>query len=124
MLERAHSLAGWNPALAGWLGGVLDRTGNPARAQAVVEGFGDGAAFGSAAGLFVYYATVGDLDRTAHWFEKAIEQRDTRCPWIFPHMLGNAVLSNPHWPRLAKMVNLPRAASAAASDGLARRGTI
>uniref|UniRef100_Q02AP4 Serine/threonine protein kinase n=1 Tax=Solibacter usitatus (strain Ellin6076) TaxID=234267 RepID=Q02AP4_SOLUE len=113
MLERAHSLAGWNPALAGWLAGLLDRTGNKARAQAVVESFGDGAAFGATAGLFAYYATVRDMDRAAHWFEKAIEQRDTRCPWIFPHMLGDTVSSNPHWPRLAKMMNLPRAAATA-----------
>jgi len=114
MLERAHSLAGWNPALAGWLAGVLYRTGNKARAQAIVEGFGDGAAFGAAAGLLAYYATVRDIDRAAYWFEKAIEQRDTRCPWIFPHMLGDAVPSSRYWPRLVKRMNLPEAASTSA----------
>jgi serine/threonine-protein kinase len=109
VLDRAHSLAGWNPALAGWHAGVLDLTGDKARAQAVVEKFENGAAFGAPAGLFAYYATIGDVDRAAQWLEKAIEQRDTRCPWIFPNMLGNTIRANPHWPRLAKMMNLPSA---------------
>ena len=48
-----------------------------------------------------------EIDLAANWFEKAIEQRDTRAPWIFPHMFGDLLVSSPHWPRLAKMMNLP-----------------
>jgi len=114
MAERAHSLAGWNPPVAGWLAGLLDRKGDQARAQGIVERFGDGSEFGAASGLFAYYNTVGDGDRAAHWFEKAIEQRDTRCPWIFPNMFGGPVVSSAHWPRLARMMNLPVASSTVA----------
>jgi serine/threonine-protein kinase len=88
MLERAHSLAGWNPPLAGWFAGVLDRTGNKARAQALVERFGDGAAFGAAAGLLAYYSTVGDVDRAAHWFEKPSSSATPDAPGSFPTCLA------------------------------------
>jgi len=107
MLEKAHSLAGWNPVMAGMLAGALDRVGNKANARALVERFGDGAAFGAPAGFLGYYATLRDADRAVDWFEKAIEQRDTRCPWIFPHMHSEVILSSPRWPELARKMNLP-----------------
>ena len=107
MAERARSLAGWNPCVAGMLAGLLERTGNEARAQALPERLGDGTAFGAAAGFMSYYAALGDAGRAVDWFEKSIEQRDTRCPWIFPHMLGPVILSSPRWPEMAPKMNLP-----------------
>jgi len=105
--EKAHSLAPWNLAVTGIFAGILERTGDNDRARNLIEKLGDGTAFGAPAGFFGYYFLIQDGDRAADWFEKAIEQRDTRCPWIFPHLFGPLLTSSPRWPKLAKMMNLP-----------------
>jgi hypothetical protein len=54
----------------------------------------------------------GDLTSGAEWFRKAIEQRHsllmTFAVWI-PQ--AAPLRASPHWPALAKMMNLPSAAS-------------
>jgi hypothetical protein len=39
--------------------------------------------------------------------EKAIEQRDTRAPWILPNLSGKAFRASPYWPPQARKMNLP-----------------
>jgi len=39
--------------------------------------------------------------------EKAIEQRDTRAPWIMPNLFGKAFRASPYWPPLARKMSLP-----------------
>lgn len=110
--EKAHSLASWNASVIGHLAGILERIGDKVRARKLIEKLGDGTAYGAPAGFFCYYASVPDLDRAIDWFEKAIEQRDTRAPWILPHLYprlcsDEPLMSSPRWPTLAKMMNLP-----------------
>jgi hypothetical protein len=68
---------------------------------------GDVTAFGAPAGFIAYHLVLGDLDVAADWFEKLIEQRDTRASWIMPHMFDARLKSSPRWPKLARMMNLP-----------------
>ena len=65
-----------------------------------------GTAFGAPVGLFCYYMSLNHTDCAAMWLEKAIGQRDTRTPWIVPHLLGSLFTSSPKWQELAKMMNL------------------
>jgi tetratricopeptide (TPR) repeat protein len=105
--QRAFDAVPVNYMNIGQLAGVLRRLGDNERADKLVDKLGDGSAFGAAAGLSYYYLTLSDIDNAAAWFEKAVMQRDTRAPWILSRQFGGALLSSRHWPRLAKMMNLP-----------------
>jgi eukaryotic-like serine/threonine-protein kinase len=109
--EKARSLAPWNTFAMGLLAGILERAGNKKRAQTIVDELGDGTAFGAPLGFLSYYAVLGQMDLAADWFEKVIEQRDTRAPWIIPGVFGDLITSSPRWPKLARMMNLPGAPS-------------
>ncbi len=114
--EKARALAPWNPPVIGILAGILERKGEKDRAQALLKELGDGTAFGAPAGFFTYHAVLAQIDLAADWFEKVIEQRDTRAPWILPHFFGDLITASPRWPRLAKMMNLPESVSSAARE--------
>jgi serine/threonine-protein kinase len=105
--EKARALAPWNPPVIGLLAGLLERKGEHLRAQALLKELSDGSAFGAPAGFVSYHALLGQIDLAADCFEKVIEQRDTRAPWIIPHFFGDLITSSPHWPKLRKMMNLP-----------------
>jgi TolB-like protein len=105
--EKARALAPWNPPVIGMLAGLVERKGEHLRAQALLKELSDGSAFGAPAGFVSYHALLGHIGLAADWFEKVIEQRDTRAPWIIPHFFGDLITSSPHWPRLRKMMNLP-----------------
>jgi eukaryotic-like serine/threonine-protein kinase len=105
--EKARALAPWNPPVIGLLAGLLERKGEHLRAQALLKELSDGSAFGAPAGFVSYHALLGQIDLAADCFEKVIEQRDTRAPWIIPHFFGDLITSSPHWPKLRNMMNLP-----------------
>jgi hypothetical protein len=50
--------------------------------------------------------SLNNIDRAAMWLEKAIEQRDTRTPWIVPNLFGSLFTSSSRWQELAKKMNL------------------
>jgi hypothetical protein len=50
-----------------------------------------------------------EFQDAATWLEKAIEQGDTRAPWIGPYFANPAFTASPYWPPLARMMNLPEA---------------
>jgi hypothetical protein len=68
---------------------------------------GDGTAFGAPIGWISYHVARSEMDLAMDWFEKLIEQHDTRAPWIVPHLYGDLILSHPRWPALARKMNLP-----------------
>jgi eukaryotic-like serine/threonine-protein kinase len=112
--EKGRALAPWNPPVIGLLAGVLERAGEKSRAQALLKELGDGTGFGAPGGFINYYALLGEIELACDWLEKAIDQGDTRAPWIFPHFFGDRITSSPRWPKLAKMMNLPESVSSAA----------
>ncbi len=108
--EKARLLASWNPTVIGRLAAMHERVGEKIRAHALLKELGDGTAFGVPGGLLCYYAVLGNIDSAADWYEKAIEQRDPRAPWLFPLQFGELFTSSPRWPGLLRTMNLPTAA--------------
>jgi TolB-like protein/Tfp pilus assembly protein PilF/predicted Ser/Thr protein kinase len=107
--EKVYSLVPTNWGVTGFLAGILSRTGDQKRADSLRQMLGSGEAFGAPVGLAHFHMVLGEIDVAAGWLERAIEQRDTRAPWILPHMFGNQLTSSTYWPKLAKMMNLPEA---------------
>ncbi len=105
--ESAYALV---PGAIGQVAGVLKRSGERTRAEALRALLGSGDAYGAPAQLLAYHMACDELDMAAGWLEKAIEQRDTRAPWLMPHLFGPVFTASPHWPRLARMMNLPNSA--------------
>jgi len=108
--EKARSLAPWNPTVIGRLAGMHERVGEKSRAQALLEELGNGTAFGVPGGFLCYHSVLADVDSAAGWYEKAIDQRDPRAPWLFPMQFGDLLTSSPRWPGLMRRMNLPAAA--------------
>jgi len=105
--ERCAALAPWNPGVAGALAGILSLVGDEAGARKLMSGLGDGSAFGSPWGFVAYHGVRSESDRAADWFEKMIQQRDVRAPYIVASALGDRLTSSPRWPALRRMMNLP-----------------
>jgi serine/threonine-protein kinase len=106
--EKAYQMAGWHPRVIGLLAGVLARTGEHVRAEALI-GQMDQAKGGLAApsGMVLYHLICSEVNAAADWFEKAIEQRD---PIIIPWLrlpLFKPLRMSPRWPKIAAMMNLP-----------------
>jgi hypothetical protein len=90
------------------LAGVLARTGDRDRAEALI-GQMTNAQGGLVApsGMALYHLICSEVDAAADWFEKAIDQRDPiLVPWLrLP--LAKPLRASPRWPKIAKMMNLP-----------------
>jgi serine/threonine-protein kinase len=114
--EKAYAAVPRNSFAVGLLAGVLAQCGDSERADRLKEMLGTGEADGAPAGLVCFHAVVGDIAAAAAWFEKAIDQRDTRAPWILPHILGDLLISSQYWPGLAKRMKLPLATVMAMSS--------
>jgi len=56
-------------------------------------------------GPAVYHLVLGDLDGTADWAEKSIQERQPAV-FFFLHAHAAALKSTPRWPALARMMNL------------------
>jgi serine/threonine-protein kinase len=106
-LEKAYALAPWNVCVIGLYAGVLAVSGDRARAQTLLSGLGDGTAFGAPLGFILYHGSLQEIDLAAEWYARAIEQRDTRAPWILAHLLGDRLTSSQRWPALKRMMKLP-----------------
>jgi serine/threonine-protein kinase len=105
--EKCAALAPWNPGVAGALAGILSLVGDEAGARKLMSRLGDGSAFGSPWGFVAYHGLRSECDRAADWFEKMIQQRDVRAPYIAASALGDRLTSSPRWPALRRMMNLP-----------------
>ena len=82
--EKGYQIAAWNPRIIGLLAGVLARTGERGRAEALIGQLSQaqGGLVG-ASGMVLYHLICGEVDAAADWFEKAIEQRDPIVvPWL------------------------------------------
>jgi tetratricopeptide (TPR) repeat protein len=105
--ERGYSLVPSHRGVIGQIAGICKRAGDAQRSEALLQTLGSGSEYGNWVGFFSFHMACGELEQAAVWLEKAIEQRDTRAPWILPHLYGPGFTASPRWPRLAKMMNLP-----------------
>ena len=108
--ERAYSVAPENPGIMGTYAAVLWRHGSRKRAENLLEKLRR-REYGSAMGFWAFYSGCMELDNAAEWAARAIEDRD---PSVLPVVCGPArrlFEASGHWPALARLLNLPAAAT-------------
>jgi serine/threonine protein kinase/Tfp pilus assembly protein PilF len=109
--QQTYTNAPLFPPSIGLLAGVLKRVGETKRAEDLLRRLGPGEGCKVPAGLAAFHLVCGDNDQAAYWVEKAIEQRDFGVLNQFCCALWKDLGSSPHWPHLAKRINLPELAS-------------
>jgi Tfp pilus assembly protein PilF len=111
--ERAYDLAPWNLRVIGLRAGMLMRSGDTAKAEALLNSLGPPNMYGVPAARMLFHQVCSEFEHGATWAKLAIEQRD---PVAVIHLLGpdtRAWRSSSRWPELARMMNSP--------DAIARR---
>jgi hypothetical protein len=88
----------------GLLAASLVRLGEKDRADVLLEEMGDSPV--PIWGRAWYHLLVAEIDNAAWWYEKMIQAREMFAP-VYANSLYTAELrASPHWPRLARMMNL------------------
>jgi len=98
--ERSFGAAAWNAQPLGLLAGILAQMGERERADELLGRLRKM----PGVGLLLYHLLFSGNDTTADWFAKMVEDRDPNAP-VFSCL--KPIRSNPRWPALAKMMNLP-----------------
>jgi serine/threonine-protein kinase len=101
--ERAHEVTPWSYTVMGQLAALLERAGDRKRADALLETLGTGEAYGASTGLAIFHAMRGDFEQSAEWAARGIAQRF--LPLVY--MVAPLLRSQPQWPGLARLLNLP-----------------
>ena len=109
LAEEAHRLAPWFLPAVGLLAALLERAGDTDRAETLALKLRPDHGYGDAIGPAMYRLLRGDLDATADWAEKAIEERHPAV-FFFLNVTATALRSTPRWPALARLMNLPEGA--------------
>jgi serine/threonine-protein kinase len=105
--ERAYSLAPWSSRAIGFLAGALVRSGDRDRAQGLLDKLGSGEAYGAPHGLATLHLLCSDIERAVDWVEKAVEERDPSILISLSQPYAQPLRASRHWPKLAKLMNLP-----------------
>jgi len=106
LTEKAYTLAPYVPNAIGVMAGMLCRAGDTARAEELIRKLPFDA-FGAPRALATYYWMRGDLNATADWIEKAIDQRDPGALVMLRLWYGRDLRSTPRWAGLMRKLNLP-----------------
>jgi hypothetical protein len=61
--------------------------------------------------LILYHLVCSEIDAAIDWHERAIERRQPGPAMSAASGLYKPLRASPRWPKLAKMMNLPGAAS-------------
>ena len=102
-IERAYTLAPWNPSAAGLRAAALRITGDSGRADEIVKQL-EAESPSSALGLAIYHLLCSDIDLAVEWTGRAITDRH---PAIFFFLLHAVALrESRRWPELARQLNL------------------
>jgi TolB-like protein/cytochrome c-type biogenesis protein CcmH/NrfG/predicted Ser/Thr protein kinase len=104
-LENAHRVVPYDSLVSGLLAGVLARLGQKARAEELIGQMGE--APRPIFGRVLYHILCGDIDASADWFERAIEDRDPFALVFVTTPLTSDLRQSPRWLRLTRMMNLP-----------------
>ena len=103
--EKAYRSAPWNSMATGMLAAALVRVGERDRAEALIAQMGDRPV--PLWGRVAYHLLCSQIDAAADWYEKAIRERDPFAVVFAAIPYGNHLRESRHWPKLAKMMNLP-----------------
>jgi tetratricopeptide (TPR) repeat protein len=115
LAETSFSLAPWYGPTVVVLAGLQVRMGQSGRAREVLATLGPDKTYGVALSRALFHTCCGEIDLAADWYEKAIEERDSRVPIILQAVIGESIRRSSRWPGLAARVNLNEASSQSAS---------
>jgi tetratricopeptide (TPR) repeat protein len=107
--ERAFTLTPWYPRSVGIYAGLLVRLGQPDRGKELIQTLGSGKTYGASGGLAIFHLCCGEIDLSAEWCEKAIEERDPMSQVALQSPISEPLRASPRWPKLAALMNLPAA---------------
>ncbi len=108
--EKGVRLAPWNPKTAGVLAGLLVRSGDRARVAEIIGGLGDGRANSAPVAFAIFHLLCGEVEKAAEWTERALEQKHPLVSMLLLAPPWKPLLqTSSHWPKLAKVMNLPEA---------------
>ena len=103
LTERAHSVSPWSYTVVGQLAALRERAGDRKGTDPLLETLGTGEAYGASTGLAIFHAMTGNVEQAAEWAARGITQRF--LPLVY--MLAPLFRSQPQWPALARLLNLP-----------------
>ena len=106
LADQGYKLAPWFKPIVGFQAAMLQRAGETSRAEDLVQQLDPRKGYVDPIGPAIFHLLRGDLDRTADWVEKAIEQRQAAV-FFFLSAHATALRSSARWPALARMMNLP-----------------
>jgi serine/threonine-protein kinase len=106
-LEIAHAEAPWNSMPTGLLAGALSKLGARARVEALLAEMGPNPT--PLWGRVWFHALEDNLDETATWYERVIDERDPFALVYASAPQLTALRAHPRWRSLAKQMNLPQA---------------
>ena len=87
------------------MAGVLARVGETSRAEELIREMGE--APRPIIGRVLYHVLCGDIDATAGWYERAINEREPFALVFASVPLTSDFRRSPRWPKLANMMNMP-----------------
>jgi len=100
--ERSVQAMASIPLPAGLLAGLFRRLGENGRADELLS------RLRGPSGMFIYYMVCSEIDAAADSFAKAIAQGEVQpLMWFAACDFLKPLRSTPHWPALAKTMNLP-----------------
>jgi len=103
-LREALRLTPQAAYVAGTLAGALRRAGQHAEADTVVSAMDEQPIHQF--GRVCYHLIAGEMGEGAQWYERAIEVRDPFVVIFASAPLTASLRHSPHWPRLARLMNL------------------
>jgi len=106
LADHGYKLAPWFKPIVGFQAAMLQRAGETSRAEDLLQQLDPKKGYVDPIGPAIFHLLRGDLDRTADWVEKAIEQRQAAV-FFFLSAHATALRSSARWPALARMMNLP-----------------
>lgn len=109
MAEEAYRRAPWFAPIVGLRAALLDRTGAHEQAAALVRELERPDARLDPIGPAIFHLIRGDLDATADWTARAIEQRHSAV-FFFLAEHASALRATARWESLERMLNLPAGA--------------
>jgi TolB-like protein/tetratricopeptide (TPR) repeat protein/predicted Ser/Thr protein kinase len=101
--EDAFRLAPWHAGVVGLLAGLLAQTNERDRAEKLIATMRGMIPFG----MITYHLVQSEIDAAIDWYERLIEQRQPIAAELASAGYLKPLRSNPRWPKLAKMMNLP-----------------
>lgn len=104
--ERGHAL--WSVGVTGLLAGLLQRSGDRARAETLMQSAGEPSVYGSPVDHALFWLAQDDTEAAIPWIEQALDQHHPFAMMVLvggPY--GARIRASSGWPAIARTINLP-----------------